>query len=94
MSMIDKGVVSALKDGGTKAEVIPSQSQDTVTAPLTVPVLLRGNVPVNTEVVYVLFDDNTGMILDRLDGKNTHKHEYTHGGMSSGTDTTTAPVTD
>lgn len=92
MTMIDKGVISALKDGGKKAEVIPSRSKNSVTAPLVVPDILRGNVQVKTEVVYVMFDDNTGIILDRLDGKNTHKHEYTHGGTSSGKDTTSVPV--
>lgn len=94
MSMIDKGVISALKDDGRKAEVVPSRSKDAVTAPLVVPVLLQGNLQPNTEVVYVVFDDNTGMILDRLDGQNTHKHEYTHGGDSTGKDKTTGPITE
>lgn len=92
MAEIDKGMISALKDGGTKAEVIPSNAKDSVTAPLTVPVLLRGNLSANTEVVYAMFEDNTGIIIDRLDGKNIHKHEYTHGGMSSGTDKTGGPI--
>lgn len=92
MAVIDKGKISALKDGGKMAEVIPSQSGQAVTTTLTVPVLLQGNLQVNTEVAYVTFEDNTGIILDRLDGQNTHKHEYTHGGTSSGTDTTTGPV--
>lgn len=87
---IDKGKISVIK--GQKAEVIPSQAGSTVTPPLTIPDLLKGNLQVNTVVVYVVFDDNTGMILDRLDGKNTHKHEYTHGGMASGNDTTSGPV--
>lgn len=90
--MVDKGKISALKDGGTTAEVIPSQSSAAVTTTLTVPQLLQGNLSVNTEVVYAVFDDNTGIILDRLDGKNTHKHNYTHGGTSSGSDTTSGPV--
>ena len=90
--MIDKGVICALKDGGSKVEVIPATSQGTVTVPLAVPDLLRGNLAVNTEVVYVMFDDNTGAILCRLDGKNAHTHEYTHGGLSSGKDETSGPV--
>ena len=90
--MIDKGKISALKEGGKKAEVIPSQSSQAVTTTLTVPMLLQGNIEVNTEVVYVVFDDNTGIVLDRLDGKNTHKHDYMHGGTSSGKDTTSGPV--
>lgn len=92
MALIDKGKISALKDGGNAAEVIPSQSSGAVTATLTVPQLLKGNIQVNTEVVYVMFDDNTGVILERMDGKNTHKHDYTHGGTSSGKDTTSEPV--
>lgn len=90
--MVDKGKISTLKDGGTTAEVIPSQSSSAVTTTLTVPQLLQGNLSANTEVVYAVFDDNTGIILDRLDGKNTHKHNYTHGGTSSGSDTTSGPV--
>ena len=90
--MIDKGVICALKDGGSKVEVIPATSQGTVTVPLAVPDLLRGNLVVNTEVVYVMFGDNTGAILCRLDGKNAHTHEYTHGGLSSGKDETSGPV--
>lgn len=92
MAEIDKGMISAFKDDGAKAEVIPSSAKDSVTAPLTVPMLLRGNLSVNTEVVYAMFEDNTGIIIDRLDGKNTHQHEYTHGGMSSGTDKTGGPI--
>ena len=90
--MVDKGKISALKDEGATAEVIPSQSSTAVTTTLVVPQLLQGNLSVNTEVVYAVFDDNTGIILDRLDGKNTHKHNYTHGGTSSGSDTTSGPV--
>lgn len=92
MATIDKGKISALQDGGTTAEVIPSQSSQAVTTTLTVPTLLKGNLEVNTEVVYVMFEDNTGIILDRLDGQNTHKHEYTHGGISAGGDITSGPV--
>ena len=62
--MVDKGKISALKDGGTTAEVIPSQSSSAVTTTLTVPQLLQGNLSVNTEVVYAVFEDNTGIILD------------------------------
>ena len=92
MATIDKGVVSALKDGGAKAEIIPSKSKASVTAPLVIDDLLRGNVAVNDEVVYVMFEDNTGVIFLRIDGKNNHKHTYTHGGTSSGNDETGAPV--
>ena len=90
--MIDKGTVSALQEGGSKAEVVPSASGETVTIPLVVPDLLRANLAVGDEVVYATFADNTGIILERMDGKNTHKHKYTHGGTSSGDDETSGPV--
>lgn len=77
--MIDKGVISAFYDNESKAEVIPSMSKDTVTAPLVVPDLLKGSLAVNMEVVFVMFSDNTGMILDRLDGKNEHRHNAVTG---------------
>lgn len=92
MADVNKGVISALKENGSKAEVIPCSATDTVTIPLAVPDLLRGNLSTNTDVVYAMFDDNTGIILCRLDGKNTHTHEYTHGGTSSGKDETSAPI--
>lgn len=79
--MIDKGLISTLLDNGSMAEVIPSSSKDTVTAPLVVPDLLKGNLEVNAEVVFVMFGDNTGMIIDRLDGKNSHKHNNITGAL-------------
>lgn len=88
--MIDKGKISSIS--GNTAKVIPSQSNDAVTTDVVIPVLLEGNLSVNTEVVYTTFDDNTGIILCRMDGKNTHKHKYTHGGTSSGEDITSEPV--
>ena len=88
--MIDKGKISAIK--GDMAEVIPSQSSAAVTTTLKISDLLKGNLSVNTEVVYVMFEDNTGLIFERLDGKHTHKHKYTHAGLSSGEDTTGVPV--
>lgn len=117
--MIDKGRVSALKNGGAYAEVIPYQATSTVTIPLVVSEHIMEFINVGDEVVYALFEDNTGIILARLDGRwshkveghvevtgnvktndvqtasvsslNGHTHGYTHGGESSGSDTTTAP---
>ena len=90
--MIDKGTVSALQEGGSKAEVVPSASGDTVTMPLVVPDLLRANLAVGDVVVYATFADNTGIILERMDGRNTHKHIYTSIVTSSGEDVTSGPV--
>lgn len=71
--MIDKGKVSALLEDGKKATVIPSRAQGNVTIPLVVPKLLIEGLEVGMEVVYVTFEDNTGIILSRLDGDWSHK---------------------
>ena len=118
--MIDKGVISAIKDGGSKAEVVPATSKSSVTTLLAVSEMLVDFIKVGDEVVYAMFDDNTGLVLAKLDGTwshkikgkievtekviagdvqtssvaslNGHKHNYTHGGTSSGADKTSGPV--
>lgn len=70
--MIEKGVISALLDGGKSATVIPSFSDDQVSAALTVPFFLTGCLSVGMAVVYAEFEDNTGVILSRLDGEWNH----------------------
>lgn len=64
--MIQKGVISAV-DGST-ATVIPSFSDAPVSPPLTIPFFLLGALRAGVSVVYVQFDDNTGVILSRMDG--------------------------
>jgi len=118
--MVDKGVISALKEGGSKAEVIPATSKSSVTTLLAVSEMLIDFLEVGDEVVYAMFDDNTGLVFAKLDGTwshkvkgkievtekviaddvqtssvtslNGHKHNYTHGGTSSGADQTSGPV--
>ena len=66
--MIQKGKVSTVMNGGNAVTVTP-YAGGTVTAPITVPVFLVGFLPVGTPVVYTIFDDNTGIVLARMDGQ-------------------------
>jgi hypothetical protein len=65
--MVQKGKVSTVLDGGKFVTVTP-YAGGTVTAPITVPVFLIGVLPIGTPVAYVVFDDNTGIVLARMDG--------------------------
>lgn len=66
--MVQKGKISAISADGRTVFVTPYVGS-TVTAALTVPFFLKGALPVGTPVVYVTFDDNTGIILSRMDGE-------------------------
>ena len=66
--MVQKGLISSISADGTSAVVTPYNG-GTVSYALTVPFFLIGALSVNTPVVYVSFDDNTGIILSRMDGK-------------------------
>lgn len=68
MNTIDKGIISSMKDGGAKAEVVPYSSKGAVTLPLVVPNRLKGYLEVNNEVAFIRFPDNTGIIIERMDG--------------------------
>ena len=65
--MVLKGKISTVLNGGSAVTVAP-YGGGVVTAPLTVPLDLRGMLPVNTPVMYAKFEDNTGVILGRIDG--------------------------
>ena len=65
--MVQKGIVSAVLNGGGAVTVTP-YAGSTVTAPITVPFFLIGALPVGTPVAYVVFEDNTGIVLSRMDG--------------------------
>ena len=69
--MIQKGKISTIEEDGKKVTVTPYEG-GTVTPPLVVPYFLTGALPVNTPVVYVVFDDNTGVVLSRMDGDWNH----------------------
>lgn len=75
---IDKGQISRIlpdKDWNghpCKATVNPCTNAGAITPVLTIPWHLRGKIgclKVGDVVVYSLFDDGTGIILDRLDGE-------------------------
>ena len=76
--MIQKGTISSVEgdpdrnDDKTKARVLPCTAGGVVTRPLTIPWWLRGkmgNLKPGDEVAYVMFEDGTGVILTRMDGK-------------------------
>ena len=65
--MINKGTVSALLEGGKKINVKPYRGQ-IVTVDLVVPFFLFECLEVGMPVVYTTFDDNTGIVISRMDG--------------------------
>lgn len=66
--MVHKGKVSAVLDGGKAVTVTPYAGL-TVTTAITVPFFLVGALPIGTPVAYVVFEDNTGIVLSRMDGE-------------------------
>lgn len=70
MGQINKGTIASI-DGNT-ARVVPSDANAKPTAKITIPWHLRGstgNLKKGTDVVYVEFDDSTGLLLGRADGE-------------------------
>lgn len=76
--MIHKGKVSTILDGG-KSITATSYAGGTVTAPLTVPFFLIGALPIGTPIVYTVFEDNTGVVLSRMDGDWNHSLQEVEG---------------
>ena len=70
--MVSKGTVSALYEGGKKASVKPYLGE-VVTVRLVVPFYLLECLTVGMAVVYAQFEDNTGVVLARMDGEWNHK---------------------
>lgn len=77
MGTIEKGVILTLEgepdrnENYTQAKVQATSAEGTSTLPLSIPWYLRGsmgNLEKGTEVVYAVFDDQTGIILSRMDG--------------------------
>ena len=66
--MINKGTVSAVLEGGKKINVKPYRGQ-IGTVDLVVPYFLFECLEVGMPVVYVTFDDNTGIVIARMDGE-------------------------
>lgn len=71
MTDINKGKVSNILDGGSSVTVTP-YAGGIVSSQLTVPFFLIGTLPIGTPVAYVIFDDGTGIILGRMDGKGNN----------------------
>ena len=71
MALIQKGKVSTIEEDGKKVTATPYDG-DTVTPALVVPYFLTNALPVNTPIVYVVFGDNTGVVLSRMDGDWNH----------------------
>ena len=70
MGQINKGTIASIS--GKNARVVPSAASAKPTAKITIPWHLRGdtgNLKKGTEVVYVEFDDATGLLLGRADGE-------------------------
>lgn len=66
---IDKGKITSID--GDSVRVVPCNESGLVSARVVVPWHLRnssGNLAKGTEVIYVIFDDQTGMLLGRADG--------------------------
>lgn len=84
--MIEKGIILTIEgevdrnENFTKARVQSTTAEGTITLPLTIPWYLRGSMGMltkGTEVVYVVFNDATGVILSRMDGNWEGKMEET-----------------
>lgn len=70
MGQINKGKIASIS--GNTARVVPSDANAKPTAKITIPWHLRGDtgkLQKGTEVVYVEFDDSTGLLLGRADGE-------------------------
>lgn len=70
MGQISKGTIASI-DGNT-ARVVPSDASARPTARIVIPWHLRGNsgnLKKGTAVVYVEFEDSTGLLLGRADGE-------------------------
>lgn len=70
MGQINKGTIASIE--GSTARVVPSDAGAKPTAKITIPWHLRGstgNLKKGTAVVYVEFDDATGLLLGRADGE-------------------------
>ena len=108
MGQINKGKIAGIS--GTTARVVPCDASARPTAKITIPWHLRGdsgNLKKGTVVVYVEFDDATGLLLGRADGEwgaylpslsagdvkagDISLKNHKHGGVESGNDTTSAP---
>ena len=108
MGQINKGKIASIS--GNTARVVPSDASAKPTAKITIPWHLRGdtgNLKKGTTVVYVEFDDATGLLLGRADGEwgaylpslsagdvkagDVSLKNHKHSGVATGSGTTGAP---
>ena len=108
MGQINKGTIASIS--GNTARVVPSDTGAKPTAKITIPWHLRGNsgnLKKGTAVVYVEFDDSTGLLLGRADGEwgaylpslsagdvkagGVSLKSHKHGGVETGSSVTGAP---
>ena len=90
MGQINKGKIASVS--GSTARVTPSDASGKPTTKITIPWHLRGktgNLQKGTVVVYVEFEDSTGLLLGRADGEwgeyipNLDTEDVTAGGSIS-----------
>ena len=87
MGQIQKGEIASIK--GNYARIVPSAATAQPTAEIiTIPWHLRGDagkLKKGTKVVYVEFEDNTGLLLGRADGDwGEYLPNLTAGNVTSG----------
>lgn len=95
MGNIEKGKITSIE--GNTARVVPCSESRLVSAQVVVPAHLRspGAIAKGTEVVYVTFGDQSGIILCRADGNlpdlqiggvslTTHTHPIAEGASATG----------
>lgn len=108
MGVINKGLIASISEN--TARVVPSDNSARPTSKITIPWHLRGaagNLKKGTEVVYVEFEDATGLLIGRADGEwgaylpnlsagdvsagGVSLKEHIHGGVEPGSGTTSPP---
>ena len=108
MGQVNKGTIASIS--GNTARVVPSDASARPTAMITIPWHLRGDtgqLKKGTAVVYVEFDDATGLLLGRADGEwgaylptltagdvsagGVSLKNHRHGGVEPGSGSTSAP---
>lgn len=108
MGQVNKGTIASIS--GNTARVIPADAGTKPTAKITIPWHLRGatgNLSKGTVVVYVEFEDSTGLLIGRADGEwgaclpqisadqvianGVNLSTHTHGGVETGNSKTGKP---
>lgn len=72
MAQINKGLVSAIQDGGKSITAVISNAPGAVSCTLTVPFFLLECLEIGMPIAFVEFEDCTGLVLARMDGEWNH----------------------